>query len=385
MTEEQKYHGSSYKNKNKKVKITTGTPTKSTMSHSAYVEDVPEGYDDGWADYDVDSESIAHLPEAPTPPNADDNVNVFDFLVTGGTPTASNLSLPRTSALDHGSTLVRWDHNANAYLDPMGQVVDHDNSIQYGTGPIPVAAYRTPHAKSERKKQKSSTKDGAKKRKRLHVDILERDQDMTDAPPVLHSGLTGGLNRLMNRPAVFPPSPDYSGGDAAETPASPLKKSRHSKHSKISRTEAIGSSLMALLSSNTNSKAKSKVKSKKRKTIGSTATKKRHHHRPLEAPSEVKMLEYRPNSSASGDEGKSGQAMVLYRPRAELFMSFVSKGPESERGYSMNKALKRFHRERSASTSGLSKSKEEKELWRSLRLKRNERGEIVLFCVDEED
>ena len=73
--------------------------------------------------------------------------------------------------------------------------------------------------------------------------------------------------------------------------------------------------------------------------------------------------------------------MVIFKPRADLFLSFVNKGPDSERGCSMNKALKRFHRERSASGTSLGKPVEEKELWRSLRLRKNERGEIVLFCV----
>jgi cell growth-regulating nucleolar protein len=55
----------------------------------------------------------------------------------------------------------------------------------------------------------------------------------------------------------------------------------------------------------------------------------------------------------------------------------VRKGPESEKGYSINKALKRWHRD-VGSGSG-SKHDEEKELWKSLRLKRNERGEVVVF------
>jgi hypothetical protein len=60
--------------------------------------------------------------------------------------------------------------------------------------------------------------------------------------------------------------------------------------------------------------------------------------------------------------------MVLFKPRAEHFLSFVNKGPESERGCSVNKALKRYHRERSDSGASLSKLMEEKELWRSLRM-----------------
>jgi cell growth-regulating nucleolar protein len=80
----------------------------------------------------------------------------------------------------------------------------------------------------------------------------------------------------------------------------------------------------------------------------------------------------------AGDRGTDGE-MVVYQPRAELLLSFINKGPESERGVSMNKALKRYHRERNAEGVGLSRAEEEKELWRSLRMKRNERGEIVLF------
>ncbi|KAK5110038.1 hypothetical protein LTR16_005669, partial [Cryomyces antarcticus] len=60
--------------------------------------------------------------------------------------------------------------------------------------------------------------------------------------------------------------------------------------------------------------------------------------------------------------------------RAALFMSFVNKGPDSKRGCSINKALKRYHREVGKD------DEEEKALWRSLRLRRNSRGEIVLFA-----
>jgi cell growth-regulating nucleolar protein len=72
----------------------------------------------------------------------------------------------------------------------------------------------------------------------------------------------------------------------------------------------------------------------------------------------------------------------VFRPRADLFFDFVDKGPESERGCSMNKALKRFHRERKAAGTDMTKHMEEKELWRSIRLRRNEQGEIVLFSIE---
>lgn len=73
--------------------------------------------------------------------------------------------------------------------------------------------------------------------------------------------------------------------------------------------------------------------------------------------------------------------MIVFKPRADAFLSFVTKGPESERGCRVNKALKRYQRERQASGSGLAKGKEEKELWKDLRLRQNDRGEIVLFTI----
>merc|ERR1711977_151922 len=125
--------------------------------------------------------------------------------------------------------------------------------VEYGNGPVPTAGseYQTPAPKAERerkkdRKERELTREEKKdkKRKRLHVetqDLAARDDEsMTDAPPVLHSGLTGGLGRLMSRPSVFPPSPDYSGGDAGDaSPGSPLKKTKHSKNLKRGRVDTI--------------------------------------------------------------------------------------------------------------------------------------------------
>jgi len=377
MTEDQKYQGALYKNKKVKTTNETATPpAPKAMPQPAYVKDATEEYKEyDWRDFEVDSDDdnlspAEPPPEAPTPPPADEgNVNVFDFLVANATPSASTLSLVRPTQLSEDTQLVRFDHDANTFLDPKSE---DGVLVQYGTGPIP-SKFETPAPRAERKKTKDGDREikKDKKRKRLHVDV--HDHIMTDAPPVLHSGLTGGLNKLMNRPSVFPPSPNYSSGDVAETPASPLKKSRHSKHKQPSRAEAIGNSLMAMISS-----APKTTKPKKRKHTSSSVSKK-HRHR-LEGPKDQKLLEYRPGSKDGKDDGTN--AMVLYKPRAEHFLGFVNKGPDSERGCSMNKVLKRYHRERSASGNNtLGKLTEEKELWRSLRLKKNDRGEIVVFSI----
>jgi len=91
------------------------------------------------------------------------------------------------------------------------------------------------------------------------------------------------------------------------------------------------------------------------------------------------MIEYKPLDEDGAVQEDSANQMVIYKPRAELLLGYINKGPESERGVSMNKALKRYHRDRNAMGVGLTKAEEEKELWRSLRMKRNDRGEIVLF------
>jgi cell growth-regulating nucleolar protein len=383
MTEEQKYQGALYKPKkqkgNQSAPQTAPKGQNPKMVQRAYVEDVTEEYE-AYQDYEIhesdgkDNKSTADLPpEAPTPPPAvDGNVNVFDFLVA--TPGASNVNLPANPE----TQLVRYDQDADAYVDPSGYMVDDEEMVHYGAGAVPSRdMYETPVPKAERKKAKDAEKKD-RKRKRLHIDTnsplaIENgpgDEVMTDAPPAeLHSGLTGGLNRMM-RPSQFPPSPDYSGGDGAEnSPASPIKKSKHSK-SKSSR-ESFGSSLKTLMSGS--SKVSSKVSKKRKHSSEGKEKKKRHHGE--KAP---KLIEYRPQTADGKDT--DGQ-LVVFKPRSELFLSMCTKGPDSERGYSMNKALKRFHRERTSSGSSQGKSMEEKELWRSLRMRRNDRGEIVLFSV----
>ncbi|GKT75499.1 LYAR-type C2HC zinc finger protein [Colletotrichum tofieldiae] len=381
MSEAQKYQGALYKekNNNKKNKTNNNQPQPApvhqydAMAQHAYVEEVPDAEFESfpYEASDNGNSPAELLPEAPTPPSANEgNINVFDFLDASATPNASALG---AKGATEETQLVRYEYEAEAYLDDEGAMVDEDRRalVQYGTGPIPMG-FETPAPKHERRRKDGSEKKD-KKRKRLHVDT---DQMMVDAPPTLaHSGLTGGLKTMM-RP-VFPPSPDYSGGDVADPgPNSPLKKSKSSKHKKEG---GIGNNLLGLLSMNS---TKTKTKTKKRKVSSSTKKHSHHHHR-SDGEKAPKLIEYRPGSrdSKKGEDGDDEGQMIVYRPRADLFLSFINKGPHSERGCSMNKALKRFHRERSSSEDSLGKLSEEKELWRSLRMRRNDRGEIVLFTA----
>ncbi|KAI0200161.1 hypothetical protein F4808DRAFT_461027 [Astrocystis sublimbata] len=389
MTEEQKYQGALYKPKRQKPNQAAAPAYQDEMAHHAYVEDAAEEYTDEFLQYQVGESEVGVSyasyggmpPAAPMPPSA---VDVFDYMLDA-TPTASNVNYnPQQNPAEYGGgrQLIRFEQDENDYVDETGYMVDDDAAGQYGT------AYETP-AKVHRKKTKDAERELKKerKRKRLHIETspaalaLSNDEAMTDAPPVLHSGLTGGLNRMM-RPSQFPPSPDYSGGDGAEpSPTDSLKKKKHAKASKPKRTDSFGSNLKALVTGG----SKSKVSKKRKHSTERKEKKRRTRRHSSSGPEKVpKLIEYRAKSGDEKGDDESG-AMIIYKPRSDLFLSFCTKGPESERGCSVNKALKRYHRERTASGTALSKGGEEKELFRSLRMRRNDRGEIVLFSIDDEE
>ncbi|PHH61535.1 hypothetical protein CDD81_272 [Ophiocordyceps australis] len=372
ISEAQKYQGALYKDKTKAAP--QQPPKRHSMAQQPYVEDVIE--DDLWTG---DEPTPAELPpEAPTPPDGQQpQVNVFDFLVASGqTPNSSTLNLPhQVPKGDSGdaTTLLKNDYDVEKYLDA-SSLMDADTKpfADYGNNALPASAYVTPLPKSERRKAKDSEMRKDKKRKRLHLDV-PGDQVMTDAPPILHSNLTGGLKGLM-RPAL-PPSPEYSGVDVAyNSPASPPKKSKHSKRAKHGQ---VGGSILDMFTGA--SKTKSDKKKKKKKSSSSSSSSKKHSRRHHEQK-EDKLIEFGPPATEAKGNNADGQ-IIVYKPRADAFLSFVTKGPESERGCSMNKALKRYHRERQAADGGTAKTKEEKELWKDLRLRRNDRGEIVLFAL----
>lgn len=382
ISEAQKYQGALYRPE--KEKKTKQNYSQDLVPHKAYVEDAEEEYHHNSHITIVDPP----MPEAPSPPAAAPDfmssspVNVFDFLDTSATPNASTLELPAPEpmqmiedtaqdAQDRDLIKVRFENHGRSDAD----------LIEYGNGPVPTLAYETPAPKYERERKKerkdrdqSREEKKDKKRKRLHIDTQsvgsrDADETMTDAPPVLHSGLTGGLKGLLSRPSVFPPSPDYSGGDANDnSPGSPLKKTKHSKRGR-NGIDAISNNIMSLIST--------KRVSSREHSEDRPRRKHRRHRDDSERPVR-KMIEYKPMNDDSSVKDDQNQ-LVVYKPRADLLLGYINKGPESERGVSMNKALKRYHRDRNAMGVGLTKAEEEKELWRSLRMKRNDRGEIVLF------
>lgn len=297
-----------------------------------------------------------------------------------------------------------------------------------------VDSYATPAPKSKKSKKdkdvETTSKKSERKRKRSPAELDlsavraqdERDTMMEDAPPVLHSGLTGGLNRLLARPE-FPPSPDDS-GDFANSPLSPMKRAKQGTSKALVRAQREWESQQQkekkadIKEERERQKGEKKEKKErgrekerkerkastalvkirpKKKKDSSPQVRRRRQYSSSVSPAprdrKPKAIEY--SRSDSGSPSPDGNGQLVVRPeagelalpistRAELFMSFVNKGPDSERGVSINKALKRYHRERhDRREDHLHKADEEKELWKDMRLKRNDRGEIVLFFASE--
>ncbi|KAL8735275.1 MAG: hypothetical protein Q9181_002867 [Wetmoreana brouardii] len=423
ISEDQKYQKSLYKEKpskqpKKSVKISTPS---SLVPRKATVEDAPDS--DSYNALAV----VDQMPEAPTPPPAvsaenAQPVNVFDFLVNEDTPNASKVSLGGTHAQMEMKPTAPPLFEANRQQSITDSGTDHEydsayerDGYTYGTDPVPTNSglkqieYQTPGPKYPL--QTSSNHDpiyeldGApehkstdKKRKRHQVEDLdltaarppsrqELDSVMLDAPaasssaPVLHSGLTGGLNRLLSKSTKLPPSPEYSNSSQQQDPSPPTvvkrtkrvitthdgEKVRKTASGALVRVRKIPASRRASDESNRPTKHQRSSKEEEKRDIRPKRT--------------VKTIEYHPHQQGHQQQQQQQQQMVVYRSRAELFLSFVNKGPDSEHGCSINKALKRYHKERGTTALGLGRQDEEKELWKSLRVRRNERGEVVILGV----
>ena len=429
MTEAQKYQGALYREKEKgkkgeKRKSMQGGSSQSQamVPRNAYVEDAP---DDG-------SQAVAVIdvpPRAPTPPPAaaslpePENVNVFDFLVSEPTPNGklaadverkmladsqdsmyangygSNSQYSQYSNGDGTKYMSHGFSYGDAPVEPSFERYDswHNLTDSQGT-PLMPPPFTTPAPKKE-KREKGEKSD--KKRKRTQVDDLDlsaakrpvsRDETMGEAPTsvgasasrVLHSGLTGGLHKLVTDPDFY-----EDRIDAGPTPISPIKRSKRGDRSEVSTSTAK------------DDKRKSSYTSYSTRTVSGTSSSRHDRERdretyhddrhrssrrqrtPSSSPepprkSKTKTIEYPSQRAASVQPSVDNAVGQHFSSRADHFLSFINKGPDSERGLSINKALKRYHREVGV-RGGDEKEEEDKELWKMLRLRRNDRGEIVVF------
>ncbi|KAJ5291828.1 hypothetical protein N7478_001079 [Penicillium angulare] len=494
MTEDQKYQGALYKEKPAKgQKKGQNTPNNKNANGKPNARHQQPRVEDA-SESDHVKFAEAPPPPAPTPPpageakptadsmaKAEKPVNVFDYLVTDETPNASKASLAgpkeqmtmvaEARSLFEPSTALA---QLNAKSDDEGNydIAYEENGFSYGADPIPLTLYPNnvpnystefvtpaPKKRKDRRKEekRASGSVSEKKRKRGQEESFnspqqEIDTPMMDAPssvinnagtPILnHSGLTGGLNRMMRSPSHEIDDTPAHGSRTYQDASSPIKRSkRNGKEihgngdpglgiSIKNRAERLVSSMfggtgsVASASSGGNEQGTRaivrtrrgsessgdmrlevrKKKSHRSRTASDNHTESRKSKRKSSNPADVDRPTRRLKQADESPQRDSRQVTVyrhskpparaddvLQRDMADHFLSLVSR--DSERGCSFHKALKRFHRDfvdeydfhddrengQNSANSDL-RREDERDLWRGLRLRRNDRGEIVVFA-----
>lgn len=365
--------------------------------------------------------------------------NVFDFFEGSETPARRPAKpVDQSHILKHSLPLTCSRSQMSCNKDDMSyQVPDQVESIAksgFSNGgnalsgsiicsdsfvtPVPKSKHITIKSRDDEVETTSNKTDRKRKRRNSSTELgisLSNPQDtaMPDAPPSFHTGLTGGLHRLFDQ-SELPPSPDGS-EQFANSPLSPIKRAKHGS-SKIQmrvdedvrkRKRKEEKTLFKMrdlgLKRNKdkdhlhererierkNGTALVKVRPRKKGNEVNKDYRDQGHRQYYSPPSlsvdriPAQAIEHiRSESQPLNNSQETGHPSIVDDAvnRAGLFITCITKGNDSERGISVNKALKRYHRERNNGckheTSGFS---EEKQLWKDLRLKKNDQGEIILF------
>lgn len=290
-------------------------------------------------------------PPAPSPPAAAYPVNVFDFLVNEQSPTAAKgASQLSSTSVQYGAgpverTFERYDSGVNHETQ--------DSGLGYST------TLRTPGA-SHSQVSNGGDKTSEKKRKRTQADDLSivPPQARSLDQPGLHSGLTGGLNRLL------------SNQDPREYEASPLSPKKRSKHQKEEKAPKKRKDDDVRHSKHADDEDRHNKKHRQvQDEVGSRAGR---EIQAIEGSREMKQIEY-PQAKRQADESNS-----------EFFLSLINRDHLSSKGQSIWGALKMFRDGLPGDLSNKeTKEYEEKRLFRGLRMRINNAGEIVLFSRPE--
>lgn len=459
--------------------------SKALVPRPAYVEDAP------------DTETPPHVPTPPPAVPALTRDSVFDYMVDESLPNTPQISFTAKEreemSMAKGAPSIFSNSrpsSQNGYRNSEEQMLSQDyleNGYTWGAEPVKprgmldmnhsslTLEFMTPAAKEtktkldkkERTRSHSRTDSGSgQKRKRddqTPGDTLMVDTSkVVDTPTIIHSGLTGGLNRMTTAEDYpFRRTPDTEEKNQlvieknrpvrrshkVEEPTSPIKRTRHSKDDpnglgislKGRAVKALSMVGVALLpgsgdnskesrtrrraSSSDNGQSLSRVregekrerkKHKVQRHNGTSSANVRHDPRsrrrinsddsPSHSPNEgatrkLKAIEYRKHDDSGsdtdsdptqphvhGDDSKrksTNGAMVVFgaeEKQKRACRSFLANAPglDSDKGYSIHKMLKRWHKQNDARSTSL-KLEEEQDLWRGLRIRRNEKGEYVLL------
>jgi len=195
----------------------------------------------------------------------------------------------------------------------------------------------------------SGDKHSEKKRKRAQAEELLIVPPQTVAHAAaqlgLHSGLTGGLNRMLS-------NEEPRGYEAS--PLSPKKRNKHSKEEKALKKRTDDD--------------EDRHHKKHRHHDAETRSRSGREIKVIEGGAELKSIEY-PLAKRRSDESNS-----------EFFLGLINRDHLSSKGQSIWGALKMFRDGLPGDVSNKDvKEHEEKKLFRGLRMRVNDAGEIVLF------
>lgn len=454
------------------------------MPRPAYVEDAP------------DTETPPHVPTPPPAVPALTRDSVFDYMVDESLPNTPQISFTAKEreemSMAKGAPSIFSNSrpsSQNGYRNSEEQMLNQeylDNGFTWGAEPVKprgmldmnhsqlTLEFMTPAAKETksrldkkdgRTRSHSRTDSGSgQKRKRddqTPGDTLMVDTSKADTPTIVHSGLTGGLNRMTTEEdypfrrtpeteekhqLVIEKNRPVRRSHKVEDPTSPIKRTRHTrddpnglgisiKGRAVKALSMVGVALLpgsgdASKETRTRRRASSsdhgqsltrvregekreRKKHKVHRHNGTSSANVRHDHRsrrrangddsPSNSPNEgaarkLKAIEYRKHDDsgsdtdsdpthqhAHGDDSKrksTNGTMVVFgaeEKQKRACRSFLANAPglDSDRGYSIHKMLKRWHKQNDVRSTSL-KLEDEQDLWRGLRIRRNEKGEFVL-------
>jgi cell growth-regulating nucleolar protein len=467
--------------KRKSVVIVEPENEKALVPRQAYVEDVP------------DTDTPPHVPTPPPAvPDSSKRDSVFDYMVDGsqtGTPQISFAKDKEEMTMKHTAPSIFSNSRPSSRN---GEEHEHsreyiENGYSWGTEPVkprglldmnssslslefmtPAAkAVKSKLSKKERPTSHSRTNSGSEKKRKRPTDDHAHESEgdaltvETTKPdtPIIHSGLTGGLSRMMSQDEAYPFRRSADPEDRrdaiivkerstrrsqkVEDPTSPLKRTRHNstkvdsnglgisiKGRAVKALSMVGGALLAgqgtsEMSNNRtrrrasssdhgqsltriqNGEKRERKKHKVQRHNGTASANIRHEPRSRRrysdesrSPSEgegasqkLKAIEYRKHDDSASDsdsenvrgarktKGQNGDMVVFgaEQKTKRACQSFLANAPglDADRGYSIHKMLKRWHKHNDVRSSS-SKMDEEHELWRNLRIKRNEKGEFVV-------
>ena len=403
ISEAQKYEGSHYRDRNAKRSNPPSAPVTPGYSQPA-IEDAPDSTPRNWAVAEVNVP-----PPAPSPPPAASPVNVFDFLIPNESRSASVSS--RSTPEPEAPRRIKQQP-----VSPKKKRVQvQEDSFTYGDAPVQSSStkypselslameveqpstkpnssiHRTPapkHASGGRESAAKPANSGSeKKRKRPPVEELDlsesrkSSQELSDtAPTVLHSGLTGGLGKLLGNKEAQQEQP---------SPLSPKKRTKHPRFKELDKLETDSAD------GGRERRHKKKQDNTRQEDDDGTARHRRHkRHRSdgddtvkaLEAPPEFKAIEYHHNHDHANGARSNASSRQSFHSHSQFFLSLVDKMHTSQKGQSIYGTLKSFHDgicnedERAFYEESGDKAREEKKLLKALRMKVNRNGEIVLFA-----